>query len=85
MKLLSLISKKESIRQMSHQDKEKYLESLSNNQNLKYFKNIYLVHSYEDGYSPLYSSKVIIEKQNSIYNNMCTNFWANAKVEILFE
>lgn len=80
-----MFSSKESLRQMSLQDKDRYLDKLSGDSNMGYFDHIFLMYSYEDGYSPLYSSKIISTRSNSISNKMCSKFWRNINVRILIK
>lgn len=80
MKLLSMFSNKESMRQMSLQDGQKLLRKLSTDDSIGFFENIVLVYSYEDGYSPLYSSKVVGHSQDPVSLGMCSDFWSKTKV-----
>ena len=82
MKILSMFSVKESMRQMSMQDPDKFLMKLSQYPSLGFFENLFLVYSYEDGYSPLPSSKIFDNGSNHLSSQMCKNFWANVKVSI---
>jgi hypothetical protein len=80
-----MFSSKESLRQMSLQDKDKYLDKLSEDANIGFFDHIFLMYSYEDGYSPLYSSKIISTDSNPISNKMCSKFWKNIHVSFLIK
>lgn len=80
MKLLSMISAKESMRQMSLQDNHHFIRRLSADESIGFFENIFLFFSYEDGYSPLYSSKVVDHPQDPSSSRMCADFWSNTKV-----
>lgn len=79
MKLLSLLSAKESMRQMSLQDEPQFIRGLCDDASLGFFEHVVLVFSYEDGYSPLYSSKVVDHAHDAQSSRMCARFWANAK------
>ncbi len=59
IRILSMFSSKESLRQMSLADKDKLLYTLSKDPNLGWFKNILLFASIEDGYAPYPSAKVL--------------------------
>ena len=65
---------------MSLKDDEKYLQQLSKDTHIRYFDNIFLVYTYEDGYSPLYSSKIISQNIVKLNNEMCESFWSNTQV-----
>jgi hypothetical protein len=80
MKFLSMLSSKESLRQMSLQDKDQFLNKLSEDPNLGSFDHIFLMYSYEDGYSPLYSSKIVKNGSNPTAISMCKKFWKNIHV-----
>jgi ribosomal protein L22 len=77
-----MLSNKKSLRQMSLKDNEQYLEHLSKDKHLKYFDKIFLVYTYEDGYSPVYSSKVISETSSRLVSKMSQNFWENTQVRV---
>lgn len=79
MSILSMFSSKESLRQMSLSDKEKLLSKLSEDSNLGWFNNILLFASFEDGYAPFPSAKVLLHPDNTQMTQMANNFWSEAK------
>jgi hypothetical protein len=78
-----MFSSKMSLRQMSISDKVKKMETMSNNENIKWFKNIFLLSSIEDGYAPLESAKIYLSDLNlsKRHNKMVFNFWNNTQVK----
>jgi hypothetical protein len=80
MKILSMMSGKESMRQMGLQDANNFIQNLSKHNSISFFENIFLVYSYEDGYSPLSSSKIVNHFPNTLSSQLCNNFWQNTKV-----
>jgi hypothetical protein len=72
------------MRQMGLQDANNFIQKLSQNPSMGFFENIFLVYSYEDGYSPLSSSKVVNHFPNTLSSKMCKDFWGNSKVNLVF-
>ena len=77
-----MFSSKQSIRQIGLKDQARYLERLSRDKTIGNFDNIFLVHSYGDGYCPLYSAKIVLTGANAVQGTMCRNFWTQVKVSI---
>lgn len=77
-----MFAKKVSLRQMSLSDKERKIELMSEYDSLKWFKNIFLLSSIDDGYAPLKSAKIFLSEINlkSKHNRMVLNFWNNVQV-----
>ena len=65
---------------MGLKDSGRCLERLSEDPMIGEFRNVFLVYSYDDGYSPAYSSKVIVSGANALQRQMCRNFWSRVKV-----
>ena len=79
-----MFSSKESLRQMSLEDSDNFLLKLSEDRNFKSFKNIVLVYSYEDGYAPFKSSKIIVDSSNKSSSKMAKNIWENVRVSFYY-
>lgn len=80
MKVLSMFSSKRSLREMGLSDNGKCLDQLTREKTMGFFRNLFLVYSFEDGYSPLYSSKIVVEGADETQRKMCEDFWKNVKV-----
>ena len=83
MKILSMMSAKESMRQMGLQDNPQFLKKLSQDKSISFFENIFIVYSYEDGYSPLPSSKIVEYGLEAGSAKMCGDFWDSTKVDFI--
>lgn len=70
---------------MSLSDKEQKLVSMSKYENLKWFKNVFVFSTIDDGYSPVPSAKIQLnEKNNStLHSQMVFDFWNNIQVGVL--
>lgn len=66
---------------MGLKDRGDCLSRLSNDKTIGFFDNLFLVYSFEDGYSPMYSSKIVANGANKAQRKMCKNFWENVKVD----
>jgi hypothetical protein len=77
-----MFSSKISLRQMSISDKSKKIEQMSSYKTIKWFKNIFLLSSMEDGYAPHESAKIYLSDLNlsKRHNKMVFNFWNNIQV-----
>ena len=65
---------------MGLKDDAKCLSQLSLDKGMGLFQNVFLVYAHGDGYSPVYSSKVMSRDADKAQRKMCKNFWANVKV-----
>lgn len=80
MKLLSMFSEKESLRQMSLSDQEQLLDNMCKDSNFEYFDKVFIIYNYEDGYAPANSSKIVANNKDILSSRMAFNFWSNVKV-----
>lgn len=84
MKILGKLKNSQSLRQMSLDDEEEYLLHLSQYNGLIWFKNIVLVASYDDGYTPYESAKILRSykpKSRADCNKMATNIYEKMNAE----
>ena len=67
---------------MSLSDDERLIEKMSNYSNLKWFKNILILSSIDDGYAPLPSAKIFLKDLSlkTPHSKMVYNFWNNVEV-----
>jgi hypothetical protein len=86
IKVLNLFSSKLSLRQMSLSDKNQKIEKMSKYETLKWFKNIFILSSIDDGYAPVPSAKIFLKDFNkkSLHSQMVFNFWNNVQVKLIF-